>query len=104
MGTKRVLPIYKILQEQAIIKISNASFDILENIGVRIPNKRVWNKLREFGASVNEDNSVVKIIPEVTGKAIELAGKKHILYGRVKENTAEFGYDMFNFNSSSGNT
>ena len=35
-------------------------------------------------------------------KAIELAGKKHILFGRKKENTAEFGYDMFNFNGSSG--
>ncbi|MHB8279288.1 MAG: hypothetical protein ACYDIA_16785 [Candidatus Humimicrobiaceae bacterium] len=31
-----------------------------------------------------------------------MAGKKHILYGRNKENTAEFGYDMFNFNSSGG--
>lgn len=102
MGTKRVLPIYKILTEQAINKISNASFDILENIGVRIPNKRVWDRLKEFGAFIDEDNSVVKIIPEVTCKAIELAGKKHILYGRAKENMAEFGYDMFNFNSSSG--
>jgi trimethylamine---corrinoid protein Co-methyltransferase len=102
MGSKRVLPIYKILPEQAISKISNASFDILENVGVRIPNKKVWNKLREFGAVVNEDNSVVRIFPEIISKAIESAGKKHILYGRKKENTAEFGYDMFNFNSSSG--
>ena len=102
MGTKRILPIYKILSDQAINKISDASFDILENTGVRVPNKRVWDNLKEFGANVDENNSIIRIPFGITRKAIELAGKKHILYGRNKGNTAEFGYDMFNFNSSGG--
>jgi trimethylamine--corrinoid protein Co-methyltransferase len=102
MGTKRGLPLLKVLAEEAVDKISNASFDILENVGVRIPNEKVWNCLVEFGAEVNKDSSIVKIPSNVVGKAIELAGKKHILYGRKKGNTAEFGYNMFNFNGSSG--
>ena len=102
MGSKRNLPIYKIISEESINKISNASFDILENVGVKVPNNRVWGYLEEFGAEVNEGNSVVKMPPDVISKAIQIAGKKHILYGREKANTAEFGYDMFNFNGSSG--
>lgn len=102
MGTKRNLSVYKILSDQAIGKISDSSFDILENVGVRIPNKRIWDSLKDFGANIDENSSIVKIPAEITKKAIELAGKKHILYGRDRKNTAEFGYDMFNFNSSTG--
>jgi len=102
LGSKRNLPIYKIISKESINKISNASFDILENVGVRVPNDRVWGYLADFGAEVNKDYSVVKMSPDVISKALKMAGKKHILYGREKENTAEFGYDMFNFNSSSG--
>lgn len=102
MGSKRNLPIYKIISEESIEKISTASFDILENVGVKVPNPRVWECLQEFGARVDDGNSVVKMPPAVIDKALKLAGKKHILYGRDKKNTAEFGYDMFNFNSSSG--
>lgn len=80
MGTKRILPIYKILSDQAINKISDASFDILENTGVKVPNKRVWDNLKEFGANVDENNSIIRIPYEITRKAIELAGKKHILW------------------------
>ena len=91
MGSKRNLPIYKIISEEAVEKISNASFDILENVGVRVPNNRVWENLLEFGAKVNMENSIVKMPLNVISKALGLAGKKHILYGRKKENTAEFG-------------
>lgn len=102
MGSKRSLPIYKIISEEAINKISMASFDILENVGVKVPNQKVWACLEEFGAKIDKENSIIKMPPAVIDKAIALAGKKHILYGRNKENTAEFGYNMFNFNSSSG--
>jgi trimethylamine--corrinoid protein Co-methyltransferase len=102
LGTKRILPVYKILSEEAVNKISDASFDILENIGVRVPNSKVWNSLKEFGAVVDENKQVVKIPSEVTAKAIGSAGKKHILYGRDREKKVEFGYGMFNFNSTAG--
>lgn len=77
MGTKRNLSLYKIISEEAINKISNVSFDILENIGMKIPNERVWKGLIEFGAEVNKDSSIVKIPSNVISKAIELAGEKH---------------------------
>lgn len=102
MGAKRNLPIYKILSDESLSKISNASFDILENIGVKINNEKIWDRLEEFGLQVNRNDSIVKIPPFAISKALEIAEKKHILYGRNRGNTAEFGYDMFNFNSSSG--
>jgi trimethylamine---corrinoid protein Co-methyltransferase len=102
MGTKYKLPRYKILSEESLNKISNASFDILENIGVKVPASLIWPSLKEFGATVDENTSVVKIPAETTWKAIDLSGKKHILFGRDRQKTAEFGYDMFNFNGSAG--
>ncbi len=102
MGTSRILPVYKILSDEDIRKISNASFDVLENTGVRVPNMSIWDSLREFGVKIDESDSTVRIPAEITKKAIELAGKQHILYGRNKDNRAEFGYGMFNFNSSAG--
>lgn len=102
MDRKYKLPRYKVLSEKSINKISNASFDILEDIGVKVPNSRIWQQLKDFGAVVNEATGVVKFSAEITKKAIELSNKKHILYGRDKKNTAEFGYDMFNFNGSVG--
>jgi len=41
MGTKCGFLLFKILAEEANDKISNTSFDILENVGVRIPNEKV---------------------------------------------------------------
>ncbi|MCL4416025.1 MAG: trimethylamine methyltransferase family protein, partial [Actinobacteria bacterium] len=93
---------YEIFPDKTINRISNASFDILENIGVKVPNQRIWHDLKEFGAVVNENTEIVKLPAEITKKAIELAGKQHILYGRDRNNVAEFGFGMFNFNGSPG--
>ncbi|MCL5987137.1 MAG: trimethylamine methyltransferase family protein [Actinobacteria bacterium] len=93
---------YEIFPDKTINRISNASFDILENIGVKVPNQRIWHDLKEFGAVVNENTEIVKLPAEITKKAIELAGKQHILYGRDRNNVAEFGFGMFNFNGSAG--
>lgn len=92
----------KILSNEKITKISEASFKVLKEIGVKVPNKRIWGSLKDFGADVDEENSIIKFSEAVLKKAIRLANKKHIIYGRDKEKTARFGYDEFNFNGSGG--
>ena len=52
MERKYKIPRYKILSDKALNKISNASFDILENVGFKVPNNRVWLKLKEFGINI----------------------------------------------------
>lgn len=96
------LPRLRILSDDEIRKISEASFKILKNIGVKIPNRKVWESLKDFGATIDEENSIVKFSEEVLIKGIGLANKKHIIYGRDREKTAKLGYDEYNFNGSSG--
>jgi len=104
MENKLIAPKYKILSDESINKINSASFDILENIGVRITNKKVWSNLLEFGAGIDKEKSICKFPVDIIEKAIKLAGKKHILYGRDHNNAANFGYGSFNFNGSGGQT
>lgn len=102
MSDKYKVPRYKILNRKDIDRISSVSFQILENIGFRIPNIDVRNRLNEFGAITDHNSPIVKFPEKVILKAIDSAGKKHILYGRDKNNKAEFGYNKFNFNGSGG--
>ncbi len=96
------LPKLNILEDEKIELISKTSFKILSEIGVRVPNKRVWNGLEDFGAKIDKDSNIVKFPKDVLRKGIELANKKHIIYGRDKKRTGRFGYGEFNFNGSSG--
>jgi len=102
MGYKYNIPEYKILKEEDIEKIHEISLDILENIGAKIPHDEVLEILYENGAKIDKDKKVAKFPREMVEKAIETAGKKCILYGRNRNNKAEFGYGMFNFVTTSG--
>jgi trimethylamine:corrinoid methyltransferase-like protein len=42
----------KKIKKKSINKISKASFDILENVGFKVPNNHVWLKLKEFGINI----------------------------------------------------
>lgn len=102
MGYKYNITEYKILPVEVIRKIHEISLDVLENIGFQVPNVKIINLLYQSGAKIDKKNNIVKVSADLVEKSIKNAGKKHILYGRNKENKAEFGYDMFNFNGSSG--
>jgi len=102
MKIRKKLPKLNILEEDQIELISQTSFKILSDIGVRVPNERVWDSLLDFGAKVEKNTKTVKFPEDVSRKGIALASKKHIIYGRDKEKIGKFGYGEFNFNSSSG--
>jgi len=102
MGFKYNIPEYKILHDPELQVIHGTSLDILENIGVKIANKEILERLDGAGAVIDKKTQTVKLPGQLVLDSIERSGKKHILYGRDRDKKAEFGYDMFNFNGSSG--
>lgn len=104
MNSKYEIPKYKILPEKTISKIHDSSISILEKIGCRIKNKRVWPYLLEFGAEIDKENSVVRFPESIVNKAIDVSKKKHTLYGRNHDNKACYGQNTLNFNGSGGQT
>jgi len=102
MGFKYNIPEYKILSDQELQVIHGTSLDILKNIGVKITNKEILERLDGAGACIDKKSQAVKLPGQLVLDSIERSGKKHILYGRDRNKKAEFGYDMFNFNGSSG--
>ncbi len=102
MKVEKKLPKLNILSDDQIELINKTSLKILNEIGVRVPNERVWENLDSLGAKVDKKNNIIKFSEYVVNKGIELANKKHIIYGRDKEKIGLFGYDEFNFNGSSG--
>jgi trimethylamine--corrinoid protein Co-methyltransferase len=102
MGYRYGIAPYAILSSSAVEKLHEASLDILARIGVRVPSRRILALASDHGAMVDWNEECVRLPPELTLRAIAQAGRKHVLYGRDRRKTAEFGHDMFNFNGSSG--
>jgi trimethylamine--corrinoid protein Co-methyltransferase len=102
MGYQYRIPPYEILSYSALDRIHNRSLETLANVGVQVPNKRILTIASDNGAKVDWKAQRLRLPPDVTIRMIAQAGKQHVLYGRDRRKTAEFGYDMFNFNGSSG--
>jgi len=102
MGYRYRIPSYEILAEEDVQNIHNKSLDILKTVGVRIPHEGVLNTLSDYGVTVDTEESTARFPNDTVLRAIESAGKRHILYGLDRNNKAEFGYGMFNFNGTSG--
>lgn len=102
MGFDLKIKKYEILSNDEIDLINGISLKILEEIGVKIYHGELLDKLKNIGAEIDRKTQVVKFSRELVLDSIKRSNKKHILYGRDRNNKAEFGYDMFNFNGSSG--
>jgi trimethylamine---corrinoid protein Co-methyltransferase len=102
MGFNRNIPRYKILKNYELDIINEYSFKILKEIGVKVPHDKILDIINSNGAKVDKKNFIVKLDEEIVNRAINIASKKHILYGRDKNKKAEFGYGMYNFQGSAG--
>jgi trimethylamine--corrinoid protein Co-methyltransferase len=102
MGYPYNVPPYAVLPPKDVALLHQASLDILATIGVRVPNAKILDIASGSGAQVDRATQVAKFPPEIVMRAVSQAGKRHVLYGRDRNKTAEFGYDRFNFNGSSG--
>lgn len=91
-----------VLTERQISAIHDASLEILQTIGVRVPHTEMRKLFSAAGAQVNAHSELVKIPEQLVMQCLEHAGKTFTLYGRDKEKQARFGIGERNYNSIAG--
>jgi len=92
----------RVLSDEQIERIHQASLDILERVGVVVPHQEMLSRLADAGARVDFDKQRVRIPPEPVLRLIEAAGKQFTIYGRDISRTAAFGQGQRNYNSIAG--
>jgi trimethylamine--corrinoid protein Co-methyltransferase len=92
----------KILSEDQIKKIHQASLDVLEKVGVVVPHPEVLDRFQDSGAVVDTKIQRVRIPPELVTRLMEQAGKEFTIYGRDLSRKAEFGKGKRNYNAIAG--
>lgn len=76
----------RILSDEDMQKIHNASLSILENTGMLIDHHEARNRLQEAGAKVNHESKIVKFPPELVKKSLESIPRTLTYAGRNLEN------------------
>lgn len=93
----------ELLEEDSINRIHLCSLNILKEIGVKIHNKELLQRLDSTdGITVDHHKGEVRFDPEKVEKAIKIAGKNFIHFGRDYTKKAKFGYGEKVFSSSGG--
>jgi len=92
----------RILTDEQIARIHNASLAILEKTGVIVPHEDMLNRFEDAGASVDRADQRVRIPADLVALSIESAGKQFTLYGRDMQKTAAFGQGRRNYNTIAG--
>ncbi len=92
----------RILSQDQIHRISNASLAILERVGVVVPHEEMLRRFADSGASVDFAAQRVRIPPELVMRLVDGAGKQFTIYGRDLGKRAEFGVGKRNYNSTAG--
>jgi len=93
---------FKVLTDEQIGQIHNASIKILETIGVQVSHDEVLKLFKQANAEVDESKERVKIPEKLVMESIEKCGKKFCIYGRDRDKKARFGYGERNYNSIAG--
>ncbi len=92
----------RVLTDQQVQRVHEASLRILERVGVEVPHAEMLNRFSEAGAKVDRAAQRVRIPPELVMRLVGQAGKKFTLYGRDETRKAVFGAGERNFNSIAG--
>lgn len=92
----------KIITDEQIRRIHEASLTILERIGVGVPHLEMLSRFADAGAQVDHKAQRVKIPPALVSRALDQAGKQFTLYGRDLTRQAVFGRGRRNYNSVAG--
>jgi trimethylamine--corrinoid protein Co-methyltransferase len=92
----------KLLTDDQINKIHQASLKILEDIGVYVPHDEILSRFIKIGAEVDIKKKTVKIPNSLINEFIKKAGKNFTLYGRDLTKKAEFNLNSRNYNTSGG--
>ena len=94
--------ISRILSDEQIERIHQASLTILERVGVVVPHQEILGRFADSGAGVDFTEQRVRIPADLVRGCLEKAGKRFTLYGRDRSQTAAFGLGERNYNSIAG--
>jgi len=92
----------RVLNEDQIERIHEASLAILERTGVVIPHDEMLSRFADSGAHVDHAAKRVRVPPDLVMRLVEKAGKEFTVYGRDLSRKAEFGVGKRNYNSIAG--
>ena len=92
----------RILTDDQITRIHDASLAILAKTGVLVPHEDMLDRFEDAGAAVDRAQQRVRIPADLVARSIESAGKQFTLYGRDMQQTAAFGRGTRNYNSIAG--
>lgn len=92
---------FKILTNEQVNRIHNASIQLLETVGVQVPHETALNKF-ESVADVDKSRNLVKIDESLVIDSLEKAKKEFTIFGRDLNNQAKFGFGERNYNSIAG--
>lgn len=92
----------RILADDQITRIHDASLAILEKTGVIVPHEDMLSRFEDAGAAVDRTEQRVRIPADLVTRSVESAGKQFTLYGRDMTKTAKFGQGARNYNSIAG--
>lgn len=92
----------RILTDEQITRIHNASLVILAKTGVHVPHEDMLNRFENAGAAVDRAAQRVRIPADLVARSIESAGKRFTIFGRDMKQTAAFGQGSRNYNSIAG--
>ncbi len=92
----------RVLSDEQIKRIDNASMNLLERVGVGVPHADMMSRFKSAGAKVDEKAQVVRIPRELVRKCLASATKQWAIYGRDLSKKAEFGKGTRNFNCIAG--
>jgi trimethylamine---corrinoid protein Co-methyltransferase len=73
------------LTDEQLDKLQEATLDILENIGVKIPSEKALNVFAEHGANVDKNTQIVKIKRDMVFKAMKTVPRYFVMGARVPE-------------------
>lgn len=92
----------RMLDNEQIRRIHEASLTILDRVGVVAPHEEMLRRFAEAGAAVDFKGQRVRIPPDLVVQLVGGAGKQFTLYGRDLSRKAEFGRGKRNYNSIAG--
>ncbi|MGD8506540.1 MAG: trimethylamine methyltransferase family protein, partial [Candidatus Bathyarchaeota archaeon] len=93
-----------LLSDNETARVHETSLKILQEIGIKVPSKKVQSLLAENGAEIDASHSIVKIPSSLVEEAIKKAPKEMILCGRTPEFDLKLPTTEFPFVAPNGCT
>ena len=92
----------RVLADDQIKRLHEATFDVLNDVGVHVPHKEMLSRFADAGATVDLEKQRVKIPSDLVTRCLKECGKQFTIYGRDRSRRAAFGFGQRNYNSVAG--